>query len=140
MGVTRGLSVFSGTEPQMSSREHWKGELAGLRVCGSPALASDRAAVWGRVLYGCSFSERKMSILHACRGTSYASGIVPGAGATRMTKTQCPPSGSLKCPGGDRDTDMPAFLQLGQGLGGRGGQSPQKTDCIYEPWCFGFFF
>lgn len=126
MGVMRGLSVFSDTEPQMSSREHWKGELAGLRVCGSPALASDRAAVWGRVLYGCSFSERKISILHACRRASYASGIVPGAGATRMTKTQCPPSGSLKCPGGDRDTDNASISSARSGAGWERGTVPSE--------------
>lgn len=34
---------------------------------------------------------------------------------------------------------MPAFLQLCQGLGGKGGQSPQKTDYVYEPWVFWFF-
>lgn len=45
-GIMRGLSVFGDPEPQVSSRELWGGELAGLWMSGSPALALNGATVW----------------------------------------------------------------------------------------------
>lgn len=87
-GIMRGLSVFGDPEPQMSSRELWGGELAGLWMSGSPALALNGATVWwGRSMGVHLQREEISSVLHVFLRTYDASGTVPGAGSSRMTKT-----------------------------------------------------
>lgn len=87
-GIMRGLSVFGDPEPQVSSRELWGGELAGLWMSGSPALALNGATVWwGRSMGVHLQREEISSVLHVFLRTYDASGTVPGAGSSRMTKT-----------------------------------------------------
>lgn len=87
-GIMRGLSVFGDPEPQVSSRELWGGELAGLWMSGSPALALNGATVWwGRSMGVHLQREEISSVLHVFLRTYDASGTVPGAGSARMTKT-----------------------------------------------------
>lgn len=87
-GIMRGLSVFGDPEPQVSSRELWGGELAGLWMSGSPALALNGATVWwGRSMGVHLQREEISSVLHVSLRTYYVSGTVPGAGSSRMTKT-----------------------------------------------------
>lgn len=87
-GIMRGLSVFGDPEPQVSSRELWGGELAGLWMSGSPALALNGATVWwGRSMGVHLQREEISSVLHVFLRTYDTSGTVPGAGSSRMTKT-----------------------------------------------------
>lgn len=87
-GIMRGLSVFGDPEPQVSSRELWGGELAGLWMSGSPALALNGATIWwGRSMGVHLQREEISSVLHVFLRTYDASGTVPGAGSSRMTKT-----------------------------------------------------
>lgn len=87
-GIMRGLSVFGDPEPQVSSRELWGGELAGLWMSRSPALALNGATVWwGRSMGVHLQREEISSVLHVFLRTYDASGTVPGAGSSRMTKT-----------------------------------------------------
>lgn len=87
-GIMRGLSVFGDPEPQVSSRELWGGELAGLWMSGSPALALNGATVWWGHWMGVHLQREEISsVLHVSLRTYDASGTVPGAGSARMTKT-----------------------------------------------------
>lgn len=87
-GIMSGLPVFGDPEPQVSSRELWGGELAGLWMSGSPALALNGATVWWGRWTGVHLQREEISsVLHVFLRTYYASGTVPGAGSARMTKT-----------------------------------------------------
>lgn len=132
--------LFSGTQ---SFGVTWRAvgrsvELARLWVSGSPPLASELllgAGDGGPSLIGCSFVERRNQFRSACvfedllcvRHSTRSWGhqddqstvsVLRQLGVLEETGTQT----------------IPVCPQRGQGLGGRRGQSQQKTDCICEPW------
>lgn len=74
---------------------------------------------------------RREEISSVLLRTYYVSGIVPGAGDTRMTKTQCQPSGSLKCLRGDRNTGNSSLSSVKSGAGWDMGDSPARGLVVF---------
>lgn len=121
----------------MSPGERWGGVL-GWQVSGSPALASELllgAQDHGPSLVGCSFAERRNQFSSAC----VFEDLLCVRHSTRSWGHQVDQStvSVLRQLGVLEETGtrtVPACPQRGQGLGGRRGQSRQKSDGVCEPW------